>query len=115
MIRDAWREFRQHERTSILGRSLGIIAMNVFIVTGYYTYTLILQQLVDIGSMMVVVDILLYAVASWIAVLFHDTVLRGMPSSTHERVGIILLIIITFVFAYFTINVPDLAIFHSNI
>lgn len=115
MVRDAWREYRRHERTSILGRSLGIIAMNIFIVTGYYTYTLILQQLIDIGSMMVVVDIMLYGVASWIAVLLHDTVMRRMQTALHERVGIVLLIIIAFVFAYFTIDVPDLAIFGSEI
>lgn len=115
MIRDAWREYRLHERTSIFGRSLGIIAMNVFIVTGYYTYTMILQQLVDIGSMMVVVDIMLYGVASWIAVLLHDTVLKRVSTSQHERIGIALLVIIAFVFAYFTIHVPNLAIFHSKV
>lgn len=115
MIRDAWRDLRRHESSSILGRSLGIIAMNVFIVTGYYSYTLILQHIVDIGSMMVVVDIMLYGVASWIAVLLHDAVQKRTPSSTREYVGIAILIIITVVFAYFTIHVPDLAIFRSDI
>jgi hypothetical protein len=82
--------------------------MNVFIVVGFYAYSL------SIGRSIVVVDIMLYGVASWIAVLIHNRINERTPSATMEYIGIALMMIIAGVFAWCTIHVPAPAIFHPQ-
>ena len=92
MLQDAWRSIRNKNASSILGRSVAIIAMNV-----------------------VIVDIALYGVASWVAVIVHDRIAASKPSAMMENIGIVLLMIIAALFAWFTMNVPSLTIFAPGI
>ena len=92
MLQDAWRSIRNKSASSILGRSVAIIAMNV-----------------------VIVDIALYGVASWVAVIVHDRIAASKPSAMMENIGIVLLMIIAALFAWFTMNVPSLTIFAPGI
>lgn len=108
MVRDVWRAVRGQQNTSVLGRAAGIIVMNIAIVVGFYSYEAV------IGSSLIVVDIALYGVACWIATLIHERIASRRPSAIFEYVGIALLVMIAFVFAYLTIHVPDVAIFRSN-
>ena len=108
MLQDAWRSFRVNHTTSILGRAVAIVAMNIVIVTVFYTYTSI------VGRSFVIVDIALYGVASWVAVIVHDRIAAYKPSAMMENVGIMLLMTIAAAFAWLTMNVPSCAIFHSE-
>lgn len=107
MVQDAWRSLRRQQYASILGRAVGIIVMNIVIVVGFYSYEAV------IGTSVVVVDIALYGVACWIASLMHDRIANRQPSAAMENVGILVLVIIAFVFAWCTINVPSWTIFQS--
>lgn len=109
MLQDAWRSMRANHATSILGRAVGIIAMNVVIVAVFYIYTAV------VGRSFVVVDIALYGVASWVAVIIHDHIAARKPSALMENVGIVLLMIIAATFAWCTVNVPSWTMFHPEI
>jgi hypothetical protein len=109
MLQDAWRSIRNKNASSILGRSVAIIAMNVVIVAVFYAYTSI------VGRSFVIVDIALYGVASWVAVIVHDRIAASKPSAMMENMGIVLLMIIAALFALFTMNVPSLTIFTPGI
>ena len=108
MVQDTWQSVARSQSSSIIGRAIGIIAMNVFVVVGFYAYSL------SIGRSIVVVDIMLYGVASWIAVLIHNRINERTPSATMEYIGIALLMIIAGVFAWCTMYVPAAAIFHPQ-
>lgn len=107
MVQDSWRTLRRTRQSSVLGRAVGIVVMNIAIVVGFYSYEAV------VGSSLIVVDIALYGVACWIAALLHDRIAQRHPSAFMESLGVLLLVIIAFVFAWFTINVPSWTIFHS--
>jgi hypothetical protein len=109
MLQDAWRSIRNKHSSSILGRSVAIVAMNIVIVAVFYTYTSI------VGRSFVIVDIALYGVASWVAVIVHDRIAACKPSAMMENIGIVLLMIIAALFAWFTMDVPSLMIFTPGI
>lgn len=106
MVQDTWRTLRRTRLSSVLGRAVGIVVMNIAIVVGFYSYEAV------VGSSLIIVDIALYGVACWIASLLHDRIAQQHQSAIMESLGVLLLIIIAFVFAWFTINVPSWTIFH---
>lgn len=108
MLQDAWRSIRAAHTSSILGRAVAIVAMSIVIVAVFYSYTSI------VGRSFVIVDIALYGVASWVAIIVHDRIAAHKPSAMMENIGIALLMAIAAVFAWCTMNVPSWGIFQPG-
>lgn len=98
----------KNHQNYICAKALGIIISMVFTVVAFYTYSGILGQIID------VLNIALFFVA---VILAQYIVLRqiSFKKSCNKKRAMIVLILIGFLFIFFTFNPPNIGLFADPI
>ena len=99
---------RDYTNSFFIGKTLGIIGMNLFIVIVFYSYTAIFNKhlfIIDIGSFILG------------AILCQFISLKAMEKNLNtgiDRIGLILFVLIGAIFILFTFRPPYLPIFKDS-
>lgn len=91
-----------------LGKTVGVVSMELFIIIVYYTYTWISKKPI------LFIDILSYVIGSIICQLVCLKVMKARISKTLESISAILFILIGCSFILFTFYTPRLPIFMDS-
>lgn len=88
-----------------LPKAIGIISMELFIIIVFYSYTLITKKanfLIDISS---------FILGAIICQLISIRLMKVHINKVLETIGLILFLLIGYIFVYFTFNPPELEMF----
>lgn len=88
-----------------LGKALGIIAMNLFIVVVFYSYNSIT------GKSIFIIDIASFIVGAAICQALSYKILKSNISKIWNYIGLSIFLLIGLIFVIFTFNPPSLNIF----